>query len=255
LKVILEMNTYAFLILAVATLASSQSDEDMEVCWRDAYGRGVGTIPNYCQKGFELQGALCYPLCKENYTGVGPVCWENCPEGYTDIGAFCVIPASVYWNCPWYDVCGVTFAKGCRGNCSEGYHDVACSCRRDGKTITKKSYGRGAGDIPGCNPKEEECAGLCYEQCKTEYFGVGPVCWRNDSGNATYGVQCNPFAYGHNETDCEALNSLLKEAGITSTVCIGSIAMSIITGHVVGPKVCRDLITKVIPKLAKTRVC
>jgi len=210
------MAPYAFLILTMATIASSQIDDDMEICWRESYGRGAGTIPNYCKAGFELQGALCYPLCAENYTGVGPVCWENCPPGYKDIGALCV---------------------------------------GQGKTIAKKSYGRGAGDIPGCAPNLQEDAGLCYQLCKDTFKGVGPVCWKEGSGNATIAVECNPVSYGVTQADCDELNNLLKQGGITSVVCIGSVAASIAAGHVVGPKVCRDLITKILPKLKNTHIC
>ncbi|MCA9691802.1 MAG: discoidin domain-containing protein [Myxococcales bacterium] len=44
------------------------------------------------------------------------------------------------------------------------------------------SYGRGVGTIPnpGCGPGEEIDAGLCYGQCDPGYYGVGPVCWRDD---------------------------------------------------------------------------
>jgi len=248
------MNAYAFLILAIAALASSHADEDMQVCWRDTYCR-EGKIPNYCNETFELQGFLCFEKCKENYTGVGPICWENCPEGYKDIGAVCVFPTDVYWPCPWYDICGVTVAKGCRDNCSEGYQSDKCACRRPGKTIKKKFYKREVGGKPTCPPKKEESFGLCYDSCKADYTGLGPVCWRNDSGNATYGVECNPFAYGHNATDCAALNHLLKKAGFATPICIGPLAASIITGHVVGPKICRNLIKEVLPKLKNTPVC
>lgn len=63
------MNTYAYLVLAIAALASSQAKEDLQVCWRDTYCRDHGDIPNYCNETFELQGHRCYPQCKENYTG------------------------------------------------------------------------------------------------------------------------------------------------------------------------------------------
>ena len=34
-------------------------------------------------------GLLCYPKCKNNFTGEGPVCWEKCPEGMYQCGGLC----------------------------------------------------------------------------------------------------------------------------------------------------------------------
>jgi len=246
------MNTYAYLVLAIAALASSQAKDDLQVCWRDTYCRDQGNNPNYCNETFELQKHLCYPQCKENYTGEGSKCWENCPEGYKDIGDRCVFKAEDYWPCPWYDICGL-ITTGCVGNCSENYEEHKCACR--GKYIPKKSYNRGRGEEPSCPPEKEASLGLCYEPCKADYTGLESICWTNDWGNATHGVECNPFAFGYNTTDCAALNKLLKKAGFNSPVCISSLAASIKTGDVVGPKYCRDSIKDVLPKLRKTPVC
>lgn len=32
-------------------------------CWRESYGRGVGSIPDRCPPGKEMIGALCYTKC------------------------------------------------------------------------------------------------------------------------------------------------------------------------------------------------
>jgi len=246
------MNTYAYLVLAIAALASSQAKEDLQVCWRDTYCRDYGSYPNYCNETFELQGHRCYPQCKENYTGEGSHCWEKCPEGYTDIGDRCVFKAEVYWPCPWYDICGL-ITPGCIGNCSEGYEEHKCACR--GKIIPKKSYYRGCGEEPSCPPEKEASLGLCYEPCKSDYTGLGSICWTKDSGNATYEVECNPLAFGHNETDCAALNKLLQKAGFDNPECIGSLAASIKKGHVFCPQYCYHSIKKALPKLRNTPAC
>lgn len=44
-------------------------------CWKLAYGRGVGKPIHACPSDKDKDGLLCYPLCREGYTGVGPVCW------------------------------------------------------------------------------------------------------------------------------------------------------------------------------------
>ena len=131
--------TYSVLNVSLAT---SDDPQPGGVCWKDSYGRGVGRAIHSCPSDQEKNGALCYPLCKENYYGVGPVCWENCEKGWVDEGAL---------------------------------------CRKDGsiETVAKKSYGRGAGYVLGCDDDEELDAGLCYDFCKEGFYGVGPVCWES----------------------------------------------------------------------------
>jgi hypothetical protein len=52
----------------------------------------------------------------------------------------------------------------------------------------KNSYGRGGGAVPtsSCGSKQAD-AGLCYDQCKSGYNGVGPLCHndRYDRGGGT----------------------------------------------------------------------
>jgi len=202
-----------------------------------------------------MDAGLCYPDCAENFTGVGPVCWGTCPPGYNDIGALCSFPPSTYYQCPWYDVCGLTFAKGCLGQCADGYDMVLCSCYRPGKTIAKQSYGRGVGKMPVCAQTLSESEGLCYDNCKEKYVGVGPVCWSNGSANPAYPTQCGPVAYGRTQADCDELRKGLKQAGFDTPVCFGELAIFIATGKLTGPEVCKELITKVIPELAQTKMC
>jgi hypothetical protein len=55
----------------------------VDSCWKNTNGRGVGTIPSTCPPGFEMNGLLCYPTCKEGYSGGGPLCWQSdCPSGF-----------------------------------------------------------------------------------------------------------------------------------------------------------------------------
>ena len=116
-------------------------------CWKDSYGRGVGTIPTTCGSK-QYDAGLCYDYCRSGYTGVGPVCWEVCSGGFSDIGAIC--SKSVF---NWH---------------------------------FKGSYGRGVGTIPNsCGSNQDYDAGLCYKKCAAGYTGVGPVCWKSCSGNAS----------------------------------------------------------------------
>jgi hypothetical protein len=50
---------------------------DPVIIGQESYGRGAGT-PLRCGGDLQLDGALCYPRCKERYVGVGPVCWNDC---------------------------------------------------------------------------------------------------------------------------------------------------------------------------------
>lgn len=56
---------------------------------KHSYGRGWGTPLDHCRPGTFQSGALCYPGCKDGYTGAGPVCWQTCPTTHRDDGAFC----------------------------------------------------------------------------------------------------------------------------------------------------------------------
>jgi hypothetical protein len=148
-----------------------------------AYGRGVGKLPDTCAAGTVDDAGLCYPPCKAGYQGVGPVCWQVCPAGYHDDGLTCRKDGSIIAadtsKCPWYDVCGLTFAQGC-SVCPAGYHDDGCTCRIDPIIFGKSSYGRGVGSPLGCHAGLVEDAGLCYPPCADGFTGVGPLCWGHD---------------------------------------------------------------------------
>jgi hypothetical protein len=52
----------------------------------------------------------------------------------------------------------------------------------------RDSYGRGVGTpmTPDCGSGRQYDAGLCYDDCRSGYHGVGPVCWLN-GGQKSYG--------------------------------------------------------------------
>ena len=61
----------------------------------------------------------------------------------------------------------------------------------DEKFCWKTTYGRGVGTIPSsCGGKQND-AGLCYPYCKTNFYGVGPVCWQQcPAGWANHPASC-----------------------------------------------------------------
>ncbi len=58
-------------------------------CKKPNYSRDVKPLTR-CAGGLQKDGALCYPKCRNDYTGRGPVCWQNCPvQQNVDCGAGC----------------------------------------------------------------------------------------------------------------------------------------------------------------------
>lgn len=167
----------------------------IDIVAKPSSGRGVGLPPTGCGAGKEYDAGLCYPICPAGFDGVGPVCWQICPAGYHDDGATCRRDAHITGAnnsaCPWYDKCGLTFAKGC-SVCPNGYHNDGCTCRRDVSIIGKSSQGRGVGTVPtGCGGGKQLDAGLCYPPCPAAYTGAGPVCWGTcPAGFADHGATC-----------------------------------------------------------------
>lgn len=140
------------------------------------------TVLTTCREGLEKDGALCYPQCRPGYNGVGPVCWQVCPVGYTDDGAFCRRNAMIIGAnnsaCPWYDKCGLTFARGC-SQCPVGYKNDGCTCRIDVHIFAKDSYGRGVGESLGCAAGQERIGALCYKACPAGFHADGINCTAN----------------------------------------------------------------------------
>lgn len=161
-------------------LGAGEALADDTVCeMRSAYDRGVGVPPDACPPRHRKQAGLCYPKCRSGYDGVGPVCWKRCKSGYHDDGAFCRRDVSIIAAdnraCPWYDMCGLTFARGC-STCPGGYVNDGCTCRRDAHIYAKQSYGRGVGQPMICRDGHEADAGLCYPLCDEGFDGVAFMC-------------------------------------------------------------------------------
>jgi hypothetical protein len=51
----------AVMALTVLTASPSLAQQRApEFCWKDSYGRGVGTIPTACAPGQDMRGLFCY---------------------------------------------------------------------------------------------------------------------------------------------------------------------------------------------------
>jgi hypothetical protein len=53
-----------------------------------------------------------------------------------------------------------------------------------------ESYDRGIGIAPGCSSTQQLDAGLCYQNCRSGFKGVGPVCWSTQSLSYNPGQEC-----------------------------------------------------------------
>ncbi len=138
---------------------------------KKSYGRGRGTVlRKNCKGDCEKDAGLWYKKCKTDYNGRGPVCWQRCPSSYKNDGATCRRKGDVFAkksygrgagkplnSCPssqekdaglCYKKCKTGY-KGvgpvCWGSCPKDYVNDGATCRKRGKIIAKKKYGRGAG--------------------------------------------------------------------------------------------------------------
>lgn len=86
-KVMILFSGLVFLVLTALT--ASPSFAEAEFCWKDSYGRGVGTIPESCAAGQDRIGLLCYDQCPAGMKRFGFDCHSVCPAGMDSQGLFC----------------------------------------------------------------------------------------------------------------------------------------------------------------------
>ena len=71
----------AVFVALSATPSYATADDGKEFCWKDSYGRGVGTVPKKCVSGKDRIGLLCYDKCGKNMKRFGFDCHSVCPKG------------------------------------------------------------------------------------------------------------------------------------------------------------------------------
>ena len=180
---------HKYFLAAVAMLLLATQAIAADFCWRGSEGRGVGTIPQGCTGGRNLEVGMCYTPCKQGWDGAVTMCLRQCPGGYVNTGLTChinkalLLPATV-------DVCNA------RTSCPTGYTNAGLLCglntpavpagyeamitgpAASGLDLSRQIYDRGIGNAPTlCDTNKEKDAGLCYPTCKPNYSGIGPVCW------------------------------------------------------------------------------
>jgi hypothetical protein len=188
-----------FLLLGSVSSAASEVSSSAEFCWKDSYGRGVGTVPLTCPAGTDKIGLLCYSKCAAGQKRFGVDCHSSCPSGMKNQGLFCR-------NAEYGRGAGYISRKKCnrkRGNCEKtglrfypkcraGYKRFGCCICRPAKPdcralglkpgidlSCRKVIKLGKIKIASCPSGKYKDAGLCYKKCRTGAKGVGPVCWFN----------------------------------------------------------------------------
>jgi len=190
---------FSLIIATMFLFSSSVSNaaSGAEFCWKNSYGRGVGSVPLSCPAGTEKRGLLCYSKCLAGMKRAGVDCHSTCPSGLKDQGLFCR-------KAEYGRGGGYISRKKCkrkRGNCEKTgllfYPKCRAGFKRFGCCICRpnKPDCRALGLKPGidlscakriqlgkirkanCPRGKQRDAGLCYKRCRAGYKGVGPVCW------------------------------------------------------------------------------
>ena len=189
-------------------------------CWKDSYGRGVGTLPTDCPSNKEriAGGLFCYKKCSEfsgSWKRFGYDCHQQCKSGWTDTGLFCAKSYSygrgagramtmTYTNKNVRYTCGTECSKNCKKSVS---YPCGTTCKKHKKKWGRKwcvSWGTKycsrsvsyccATRAKMCNKnvrvpnglkctdssRPEQQAALCYPKCRSGYSGKGPVCWASE---------------------------------------------------------------------------
>jgi hypothetical protein len=151
------------LVLMVVT-ASVSAAQEREYCWRDSYGRGVGTVPTSCAPGQEMVGLFCYNKCSANMQRAGVDCHSVCPSGFRDDGLFC--RRAEYGRgagYPWW--------------WSDGFSNsgMISRCTKDNPQL-------------GC----EMSGAIAYPKCRAGYHAVGCCICRPDSAPDCAQLGLNP---------------------------------------------------------------
>ena len=262
--------------LIALVMAFAATSANANFCLRDTYGRGVGKVPAACADADRaMDEGLCYKKCPAGYDGRATFCVKDCPAGMKDDGALtCNKPAAPApygvgagypWKigdrvgnydqagercraangagCTrdgliWYPNCKAGFYKTgaliCSPNeikCPEGFKDWGVSCERP-------QTERGVGTIPNsCGSGKQLDAGLCYDNCKPNFAGVGPVCGQQCTGATP--VSCGVVGCAASQKDCSAsvMSPIISVFMVYGAAIATPVAISIESGKILVERV------------------
>lgn len=162
----------------------------------------------------DLDAGLCYPRCKNGFTGVGPVCWADstsigvgipvglnpCPSGWSNDGLICREPIKNDCTWRWLGVCWGKLSGGrlrgrlnkyCpekRRRAGDGYDTEPEDCRQDPEEENSPLYNKTMGVCEGPGALSDDhpdyIAGLCYRKCPEDLPehipGMPYLCYKGD---------------------------------------------------------------------------
>jgi len=148
------------------------TEERLPFCWRQSYGRGVGTIPGRvadCEAGYVNHGATCHRPARSIGAGSRVA---SCPSGYTNMGLTCYRGPHTFGKC-----CTTVWSK-CPCN-RAGYTNFGCTCTRGAH-----SMGMGSMKCPH-GYFQSKITARCHKNCPPGYSNTGETCYR---GPVTKGI-------------------------------------------------------------------
>ena len=196
-----------------------------------SFVKGIGPVCWGCPSDHPSEeAALCYRRCPKNRPHkVAFMCYGDCPSGYRNDGLTCFRDAHIFGSdnsrCPWYDICGLTFKRGC-SRCPSGYNNDGCTCRRDphmtarprynrGVGVALKSYGRGVGKPIILLPKYE--APYDKAACGTKNWKAAGYVKSNTEVLKFVNDEQRLIVFGFRGTDPTSLNDWFKNIDFQPT--------------------------------------
>jgi hypothetical protein len=198
-------------------------------CWIRSYGNGGGSPLHDCPDGKVKDGALCYDPCPSDGTTwrmVAGTCYQDCPPDFNDAGLFCSRPVhSIYpFSCPWTDgLC--TCGSGCPSVPGASTFDtrLGCLCTYGDRSIGKGMVIRAPSALQ-CSSSEVQQGLLCYPQCEPGTHAIGPMCWSNGQGPASYPAKCGDILLGVDKAACDELNGDMAKLEVTDLLLASATA-------------------------------
>jgi len=135
----------------------------------------ASTYPDTCADDLERSGLICYPPCRDGYTGDGPICRANttsvgigkavglepCPAGWSNDGLTCREPirCASGWD---------FFKKGCSGGRVRGRLNGGgiCDWPSDRGNLPNWLVDKSGKEWKATHPDKVD--GLCYKKCPAD---------------------------------------------------------------------------------------
>jgi hypothetical protein len=201
---------------------------------RTGYKGAVTMCVPSCPPGFRDDGLYCfkpppyvrdeYPINAGEFFSFGWLTGQDSLQGARDRcraehGNNCV---AANGNTIVYETCKAGYQQApiitnlCTPTCPANTIDIGISCQ-------KNTYDRGVGKLMQCDPSKQNDAGLCYDNCRPGFTGVGFVCWADCPANLP--VNCGASC-AKSKDDC----ALAVTDQVTSPfIAAGSIALTVLT--------------------------